>query len=102
MDLAIERGLSTEQIYRINKLHARRSLIFEEMRKIDDAKSLRLYDNELNILENNLQILWGFLPNQNFIRFWERPKCRCPKIDNEDNYGVGYFTIAGDCPLHSK
>lgn len=34
--------------------------------------------------------------------FWIRPKCTCPKLDNDDRYPYGYYVVNMTCPLHGE
>ena len=51
-------------------------------------------------LELLLQQNWGFPESINYHKFWNRPKCTCVKMDNDDAYPVGYYSINMHCPLH--
>jgi len=98
-ELAAKRNISIETIEKINNLHVLREKIYYEMIR-EEEKRLPFYDDELNKIELELQELWGFEMNTDYIKFWERPRCECPKIDNDDAYPSGFYTINENCPLH--
>ena len=89
-----------ENLEKIKQAHVVILDIYEIMEGTNDKTNLRLWDTCLNYLEEYLQSLWDFENNPNYIRFWDRPKCLCAKMDNDDSYPVGYYTMMGDCPLH--
>jgi hypothetical protein len=74
--------------------------IYEAIKKEEDKAALKCYSQNLTDLEFRLQALWGFSINAKFHRFWWTPKCLCAKIDNEDAYPTGYYSISSNCPLH--
>jgi len=83
----------------IKSVHQTRLKLEDLMKKTRNKTTLQLYDDLYTLLEFRLQELWGFARNANYHRFWERPKCKCPTMDNEDMYpyrGV----MSGGCPLH--
>lgn len=84
----------------IKKLHQEKLKLFETMKNTNDNKLLKNYDSVLTELEYKLQELWKFSKNSNYHKFWERPKCKCPKIDNYDAYPTGYYVVNESCPLH--
>lgn len=53
------------------------------------------------LIEFELQKAWGFSQDKNFHRFWNRPGCSCPTMDNDDRYPYGSYIITGGCSLHS-
>lgn len=81
--------------------HLERLEVHIAMMETDDQDLLQIYDQMYTDVEFELQDLWGFPRNANFHRFWERPKCGCPRMDNEDWY-PHRSVISGDCPLHWK
>ncbi len=95
-----DKNVSKKNLNRIKTLHFQKMILFEAMEKIDDPNTLRKYDKYLDEIETELQYCWGFDYNPNFFKFWERPKCTCPKMDNEDMYPTRYCIINSDCPLH--
>lgn len=89
-----------ENLEKIKALHVKRYELFDKLGKTKKLEKLQEIDLDLKNLEFELQDLWGFPRDVNFHKFWNRPKCLCPKIDNDDRYPTGYYIIAGKCPLH--
>jgi hypothetical protein len=75
-------------------------MVYESIKNEKDLDVLKSHANHLTQLEFKLQELWGFSQDAKFHRFWDTPKCKCAKIDNEDAYPTGYYSISGNCPLH--
>lgn len=86
---------------KIKTLHKEKLVLYEVLEKNDDADTLKRTDKLLTDVEFQLQDAWGFARDQNFHRFWERPKCKCPSMDNRDSYPYQQYT-SSDCPLHGK
>lgn len=97
-----KQGLNEESIDKLLVLHKRKLEIYQFIETIEDEEALRVFAKHITDLEFNLQETWGFPKNAKFHRFWETPKCTCPKMDNEDAYPTGYYVISGDCPLHGS
>lgn len=100
-ELAKQRNLSEETIAAIEKLHEERDAIHAEIIANKDKPSL-LKDiaEPLEGIEERLQELWGFKKNLNYYKFWEVPCCSCPKMDNDDNYPIGFYYKSVGCPIH--
>lgn len=86
----------------ILELHELRLNIDDKMKSEDDPVKLKILDKEYTEIEFKLQDAWGFPRNAHYHRFWNRPKCTCPKMDNEDAYSTKYSIINHSCPLHGK
>ena len=84
----------------IKDLHGQLLEVYDKMSRARSEKSLRKYDKMCTELEFKLQDAWGFGRDANYHRFWNRPKCGCPKLDNEDAYPTGYYVINHSCKLH--
>lgn len=97
--LVAQKNLSSDDVEWIKKFHVDRLGIEEVMENAShkDLKGLYAlwYDNQ-----RTLQEAWKFPLNDNFIRFWNVPQCTCPKMDNEDAYPTGYYTVNSSCPVH--
>ena len=99
--LAKTMKLDKDEIKVIEGLQAQRDDHYRRM-KIAPVGDLREWDDICTNLEFRLQKAWGFTQDINFHKFWERPRCTCPKMDNDDNYPHGYYTTSMDCPLHGE
>lgn len=84
----------------IKEAHRLKYSAYELLKKIEDPDELKEIDKLISQIEFNLQEFWGFPQNAKYHRFWERPKCTCPKMDNAERWPIGYYVISGDCPLH--
>tara|TARA_Y100000588_G_scaffold254014_1_gene268576 strand:- start:20181 stop:20603 length:423 start_codon:yes stop_codon:yes gene_type:complete len=84
----------------IKKAQSKRIKIFNAMENTDNPKALEKLDQEFTANEFYLQEQWGFEENIDYHKFWEAPKCTCPKFDNEDNYPSGYYSFDQKCPIH--
>jgi hypothetical protein len=89
-----------DNLEKIKATHEIKLMVYEAIKNEKDPDVLKSHANHLTQLEFKLQELWGFSQNAKFHRFWDTPKCKCAKIDNEDAYPTGYYSISGNCPLH--
>ena len=85
---------------KIKELHIKRYELYDKINSEVDSKKLEMLGKDSTELEFQLQELWNFKRDINFHRFWDLPKCRCPKLDNDDTYPFGFYVVSGDCPLH--
>jgi hypothetical protein len=99
--LAKKMGLSAEEISAISDLQQQRRDYYKRM-EIAPVVDLPTWDSKCTELEFQLQKAWGFQQDSKYHKFWERPRCTCPKMDNDDGYPYGYYTISGVCPLHGS
>ena len=86
----------------IKFIHEAKLEIFTAMNITDEPEMLQSMDKLLTELEFTLQDLWGFPRDARYHKFWERPRCDCPKLDNEDFYPTGRSYYNSACPLHGK
>jgi len=82
-------------------LHARKLALYAEMAEAEEF-SLEAYGRELRDIEYALQREWKFPQTAKYHRFWEAPRCTCPKMDNEEHYGTAYAIIDKACPVHGE
>lgn len=78
-----------ENLEAIKAAHQERIALSKKMENENDRTILKKYDKEYTKLEYKLQKLWKFPKNAAYHRFWDRPKCSCPVLDNEDRYPTG-------------
>ena len=98
--LVAKQGLDEAAVEVIKQLHLRRYQLETEMDSCKDRAEMRVF--HIALLQNNrkLQEAWGFPVNDDYYRFWEEPHCECPRLDNEDVFPSGYYTVNLACPVH--
>lgn len=100
-NLVKKQNLSDEQITKITELHTEKRHLMDLMTKVDTVSLLKYYANQIENIEFSLQELWGFPKDRNYHRFWDVPKCTCPKMDNLERIGTEYKIYNSNCPIHS-
>lgn len=88
-----------ENIEAIVEAHELKLLLMDMISKEDSVPMLKSLAQDITEVEFELQSLWKFPKDIKFHRFWELPKCSCPKLDNSDSYPHRQYTRL-DCPLH--
>ena len=86
----------------IKDCHYLKLVIFSLIEETDDRELLKSLGQDLELIEFQLQKLWGFPLDKDYHMFWKYPKCRCPYLDNYDRYPNDYYIIGLDCPLHGS
>lgn len=76
--------------------------IMDMMEQLEDEADIRIMDRTLQDIEFRIQELFNFPPNKNFHRFWERPHCTCPRLDNQDSWGTNHIVVNMGCIVHGK
>jgi len=95
-------NLSKDDILKVSKIHKIKDCFYSVMEKEQNIDKLKYISKILTQIEFRLQSLWRFEQDIIFHRFWEVPKCECPKMDNEDVYGTGHRYINSNCIIHGK
>lgn len=75
-------------------------MLFDLIDNCTDSAMLKEYAKDLQALEFCIQGLFNFDEDARFHRFWEVPKCSCPKMDNADAWGTDYSIVDKNCVLH--
>ena len=83
-------------------LHQDINKVIEKMENTDDPTELRKLNEEWVQLQFRLQEAWKFDRNSNFHHWYTVPKCRCPKMDNEERYGTDWRIVNSECPVHGS
>lgn len=99
-DLIKANNVSKYAFNRLLTLYLHKKILFEAMEFIDDPEKLKVYDKKLTDIDYEIQTQWNFVPDSKYHRYWERPKCTCPKMDNEERFGTIYTIKDTNCPLH--
>lgn len=92
--------ITSSNLKLIKSLHEVKYVLHKNILNTDDSDIIKKNVEQLTDIEFQLQKAWGFKENKNYHRFWETPKCTCPKMDNDDSYPSGYYVIDSICPLH--
>lgn len=98
--LIAKQGLDMSQVNHIKALHMSQLALLENLE--NNFVDPRVAGMEWSNIQFNLQKAWGFNENSNFHRFWELPKCTCPKMDNEDRFPMGPYIHDAACPIHGN
>ncbi|UOF80632.1 hypothetical protein [Caudoviricetes sp.] len=72
----------------------------EYMKTATDPVLLKAAAAEWHNIQFALQKAWGFPEDKKYHRWWYLPQCTCPKLDNDDAYPTGYYTVSANCPVH--
>lgn len=96
----VDRQKCHNNVKLIVNLHVKKMEIYEKIIHETQIDKLSDYAQELTELEFQLQELWNFNKDINFHKFWETPKCECPRFDNNDRYPYGNYIVNNECPLH--
>jgi len=103
--LVKRQGIDEESVRQINILHDVRESLHECLASMNVYTYNSLAREIVKLLydiEAELQRLWKFPVNPNYYKFWNVPACVCAKMDNEDAYPTGYYSINLNCPLHGE
>lgn len=106
--LVAKQELTEENIQAIIAAHNERLRLFHRLKKVDPKTEegldeLRQGAMRLEELEFEMQDAWGFPRSKDHHTWWyELPYCRCPWLDNRDNFGVDQRIIRADCPVHGN
>jgi hypothetical protein len=98
-ELLLSRGVE-HNLDLIKSLHLTKLVLMDHMEETEDASTLRALAKSVTMTEFALQEAWGFERDIRYHRFWLLPKCSCPKMDNEDNYGTDFLLRDLTCILH--
>ena len=95
-----KQNLSVDDVEKIKQLHLERMKIEYRIEKSSDKLILKELSKKWTENQFLLQDAWGFKRDQNYHKFWEVPKCSCPKLDNLDLYPSAYYWRDVNCVLH--
>jgi hypothetical protein len=101
-NLIVRQRIDDLTVDRIKKLHTIKNCFLDLMHLENDSKKLKDLTSKITQIEFQLQKLWNFPQDEYYHRFWELPKCECPKMDNIECYGTGHRYINPQCRLHGN
>ena len=97
-----DRISNSKNLTKLKNCLKERLKIYDIIEKSETDDNLNQYYKKLTDIEYNMQILYGEDEDISFHRFWETPKCTCPKIDNLEIYPSETPYFDKDCPIHKK
>lgn len=95
----LNKQLCWPNLEEIREAHWLKLMIYEMIEESDNEAEIHSLGLDLTEIEYELQRLLKFKKDSAFHRFWEYPKCSCPKLDNMYNYPYrAIFNLS--CLLH--
>jgi hypothetical protein len=94
--------LNEGDVSKLSKLHHIKWCFFNLAEKLEDKNELKSISEIITQIEFQLQNVWKFNQDSVYHKFWEIPKCSCPKMDNEEVYGTGHRYINTNCLYHGN
>lgn len=79
-----------------------RLIIFDEMSLTKDRKELKEWFKLYTKNEFEIQKNFKLKKDARFHRFWDVPNCSCPKMDNEDLWGMEFSIYRKNCLVHGE
>ena len=101
-NLISSQNIDGYDVVKLLKLHQIKNCFFNLAEKFDDKSDLKYISEIVTEIEFQLQNVWRFNQDLVYHKFWELPKCSCPKMDNEDVYGTGHRYINSNCIYHGN
>jgi len=101
-NLVIHQKVSPEDVKKIEKLQNIRSYFYDFIELSEDKEEIRRLVKFITQIEFQLQKLWNFKPDETMHRWFDVPKCSCPKMDNAGYLGTPYKTINPKCIIHGN
>lgn len=95
----------TQQMKKSTKVRKHILAVLEEfhevikyMESINDIDEILLYDAYCDVLAAEVN---QYMTRPLFLsKFWYRPHCMCPKMDNDDAFPSNYYVFNQSCLLH--
>lgn len=94
--------LSDDDVANINDLNSMKHNIYDIMMRIDDKQQLQHYAADIKNIDFQIQKTMKLPVDENFHRWYEVPKCDCPKDKNADLYGTSHRHYSKTCIIHGK
>jgi hypothetical protein len=101
-NLVNRQKVSADDVKKIVRLQTIRKYFYDFIELSNDKEEIRRLDKIITQIEFQLQKLWGFPQDRNHHRWFDVPKCDCPKWDNADSLGSDFRMINPNCILHGK
>lgn len=103
--LVEKQGLTQEQVDVVKFFQKKREELNDAIKSIDHETyptPFKVLVDAWNENEGKLQVAWGFDFDHTMQRWFNIPKCTCPKLDNEERLGTVHRIIVEGCPCHGR
>jgi hypothetical protein len=94
-------SVTDERLDVIRASHVERLHIFAKMEVAPESELLCLA-REFDNLEFRQQKLWGFAQDRDHHRWFDVPRCGCPKRHNENLLSTPMRIVSVDCIIHGQ
>lgn len=102
-NMVLVQNLSVDDLDKLILLHEKLHSLFDEMRECKNMAVLPSYVKRVEEIEYEMQLAWKFPKDPSKHCWWYRvPHCKCPEIDNQENWGIPRRVINRECPVHGN
>ena len=91
---------SWNNVEKLKECYNTKFKLYEQIASCDDSMSIKQIAIEIKDLKMNIQELFNLKRSSDHFRFWEMPKCSCPKMDNAEHWGTAYKIYTQNCIVH--
>jgi len=91
---------NNENLSKLKDCLKNKMIIYDDINNCEG--SLKKYYKKLTNIEFNMQSLYGEDEDILYHKFWQTPKCTCPKINNIEIYPSKNCLVDDNCPIHGK
>lgn len=105
MALVEKQELNQEQVDAVKFFQKKREELNDALNTLDHETypvPFKALVDAWNENEGKLQMAWGFDFDHTMQRWFNIPKCTCPKLDNEERLGTVHRIIMEGCPCHGS
>ncbi len=100
--LILKNKLTRDEVKQLIQLHQSKIVLFNEAEKEIDRVKLQALVADLENLEFEIQACSKLRRDKNYHRWFDFPKCTCPKVENEQNLSTAKRVINPNCIAHSS
>lgn len=100
-DLVHQRNISDDNVEKLKRAHICLYRTYEQMSETDDIERLKILAKRCTKIEFIQQELWGYPRDATWHKWFDVPKCKCPKSDNQLRLGTKYYIVDQTCDIHA-
>jgi hypothetical protein len=99
-ELVLKQNINDEQLFSLKEIHIKKYLIAKQIEFSNKIKEQKELAKKFHIVEFELQRAYGYKEDAEFHKFWELPKCICPKKYNDNLIGKKGKIKDPHCHIH--